>query len=188
MERGSTNEQLIHLEEMGYWAETSPDKEDNLSMKIGFVEKAWEQYHAILWHEQGYEKPIPLLTNIDLAFMACQYYKKRFSIETLFKDYKSQGFQLQKIKLKDPKMIYNLLIITSLAYIILFAIGLIAQKSEYKAKFCRKDRITDLSYFTAGKKLLDYSIAENICIFTKKSNLWTIFFFLCTVAKVRIKK
>jgi hypothetical protein len=175
VERGSTNEQIIHLEEMGYWAETSPDKEDNLSMKIGFVEKALGQYHAILWHEQGYEKPIPLLTNIDLAFMACQYYRKRFSIETLFKDYKSQGFQLQKTKLKDPKMIHNLLIIKSLAYIIVFAIGLIAQKSEYKAKFCRKYRITDLSYFTAGKKLLDYSIDENVSIFTKKSNLWTIF-------------
>ncbi|MEZ4987418.1 MAG: hypothetical protein R2795_20630 [Saprospiraceae bacterium] len=50
--------------------------------------------HAILWKDRGFNDPIPLLTNMDLGEMACRYYKRRFKIETMFKQLKSAGFQL----------------------------------------------------------------------------------------------
>ena len=50
--------------------------------------------HFLVWHERGFKEPVYLLTNQKVGLQAVGYYRKRFRIETLFKDIKSQGFEL----------------------------------------------------------------------------------------------
>ena len=54
--------------------------------------------HFVLWHERTFKDPVCLLTNQEIGQMAIGYYRKRFKIETLFKDFKSEGFNLHKSK------------------------------------------------------------------------------------------
>ena len=124
----------------------------------GWIPNAIGAYNAVLWKEQAYDAPIPLLTNLELAEMACSYYKCRFSIETLFKDFKSSGFQIHKTKVATPEMIANLLIVVCLCFLLCFALGVSVQRHKELKLFCRHDRVKDLSYFAMGKKCLSHLI------------------------------
>lgn len=79
--------------------------------------------HRLVWHHRTYEKPIYLVSNLEYAPDIMAFYKKRFSIETIFGDIKSRGFNLQKQRVKDLKMISNILIIVCLAFFIVFALA-----------------------------------------------------------------
>lgn len=130
-----------------------------------WAEKAFGgKYSAILWQEKKYPNPIPLLTNMDLAEMACAYYRQRFAIETLFKDFKSKGFWVHKTKVSNPTMLHNLLIIIALGYIFCLLLAQNIDKHEELALFCRADRVADLSLFGLGKKCLDYLIDQELSV------------------------
>ena len=121
-----------------------------------FVEDACQGHNAVLWWAEGHPNPIPLLTNMDLGEMACAYYKRRFAIETLFKQIKSAGFNLQKSKVKGEKRVANLILVVALAWIFTFCIGLMLKKMPSKtlAKAARPDRIDDLSPLRLAFKCL----------------------------------
>ena len=70
---------------------------------ICFIEGALPLANAVYWLEKGHPKPLFLLTNLDLGYEACHYYKRRFKIETLFKHLKSAGFYLHKTRLNALK-------------------------------------------------------------------------------------
>ena len=114
--------------------------------------------------------------------MACSYYRRRFSIETLFKDFKSSDFQLHKTKVENPSMIANLMIIVCLCFLLCFALGVSVQKHENLKLFCRPDRVKDLSYFAIGKKCLSYLIEKGNSI--NKFNK-TPFSFLLIINKLK---
>jgi hypothetical protein len=117
--------------------------------------------NAIVWTERNWEGPLYLLSNFELSYTFAFYYRKRWSIETLFGDVKSRGFNVHKSKLADPERVAKLLIVICLAYILIFKIGEEEQNSPIISKVTRKDR-TDLSIFTVGKKLVDYCIKRSI--------------------------
>ena len=73
--------------------------------------------HFVLWHERAFKEPICLLTNQEIGQMAIGYYRKRFKIETLFKDFKSEGFNLHKSKMTDPERLNRLIMVCALAYL-----------------------------------------------------------------------
>lgn len=144
---------------------TMAQLEQDISESYVWVEGAVAgKYNAILWHEKKYPVPIPLLTNMEVAEMACAYYRRRFAIETLFKDFKSKGFWVHKTKLSDPTMLHNLLIVIALGYIFCLLLGKSVQKHPDLAYFCRADRVSDLSIFGLGKKCLDYLIDKNLSV------------------------
>ena len=100
---------------------------DTLSMPKGhttvFLPNALPGINAVFWHEKRFENPIFLLTNMEVGKMACQYYKRRFKIETMFKQLKSKGFQLHKTQLDCPTKISNLIIVAATAFIMTFCLG-----------------------------------------------------------------
>ena len=65
--------------------------------EIVFLEDACDGDNAIYWLGKGYEDPVLLLTNMDLGEMACDYYRRRFKIETLFKQLKCVWWMCMKI-------------------------------------------------------------------------------------------
>jgi len=121
-----------------------------------FMEHACLGSHAVLWKGKGFKNPIALLTNMDVGQMACKYYKRRFKIETMFKQFKSAGFQLQKSMLGDPSRVQNLIIVIALAFIVTFCIGLIIkeQPAAVVVPFLRFDRMHKMCPITVAQKAL----------------------------------
>jgi len=107
---------------------------------------------------------------LELPEDACRWYKKRFRIETLFSDFKSRGFQLQKTGLWDPERVSRLLIAVSFAYVWCVYLGVYAMKTKWHTIIHRTDRC-DLSLFELGKRLLRRFLTNGIplphfCLFS----------------------
>ena len=146
--------------------------------EIVFVPDACQGDNAVWWHAKGFDDPIPLLTNMDLAVMACAYYKKRFKIETLFKQLKSQGFNIHKAKIQGATRVANLIIIVALAFIFTTCAGFMMKllKKEQLRLFLRHDRVHKMLPVTIVQKCLraQYIIATDI--FSNLSNNLLVFF------------
>lgn len=101
---------------------------------------------ATAWREKKWKQCIFLLSNFELSYQAACFYRKRWSIETLFSDLKTRGFNIHKSMLDEPKKLVKLLIIACLAYILVFTIGVNERDSILIPFVNRKDRM-DLSSF-----------------------------------------
>jgi Transposase DDE domain len=103
--------------------------------EVWFLASATESSNGVVWHGAGHENPIYLLTNLDLGEMACEYYKRRFKIESMFKLFKSRGFLLDKTQITCPERISRLIIVAALAFCFSYCLGCnIIQK-------CSKDEL-----------------------------------------------
>ncbi|MEW5816212.1 MAG: IS4 family transposase [Spirochaetota bacterium] len=122
---------------------------------VFFTLKAYGPVHAILWWEKGYKEPIYLVTNVESAQQACDWYRKRFRIETFFSDQKSRGFYLHKSHLSDPKRLFRLMIAACLAYIWIVFLGVQTLAKGLNTFIHRTERC-DLSLFQLGLRLLDH--------------------------------
>lgn len=115
---------------------------------IYFIEGALPLANAVYWLGKGHPKPIFLLTNLDLGYDACHYYKRRFKIETLFKHLKSAGFYLHKTRLKCPEKVANLIIVVAFSFVFSFCIGLFIKEKEPRQSLeliVRKDRLRKIT-------------------------------------------
>jgi len=117
--------------------------------------------NLLIWHSKKHKEALYLLSNMDFAQQISGYYKKRFTIETLFSDQKTKGFQLHRSKIGDPKRLANLLVVACLAYIFLLLVAIQGQVKNLTRQVHRNDRC-DLSLFTLGKRLLEYLIDQRI--------------------------
>lgn len=146
--------------------------------ELVFVADACEGDNAVLWHGKGYSKPVPLLTNMELGEMACQYYRRRFKIETLFKQMKSAGFNLQKSKVSGKTRVRHLILVVGLAFLFTFCIGIVLKLMPTQSikTFARADRYQKLSPITLAIKCLraNENLANNI--FSNLSKNWDLFF------------
>lgn len=145
---------------------------------ITFITNACENSNAIYWLGKGFDEPIYLLTNMDLADMACQYYRKRFKIELFFKQLKSAGFNLQKSMLESAERCSNLVMVLAFAFIFTFCMGLLVKQQAKKIidKIYRFDRIEIIRPITLAQKCFQNHkiIAEKLFLqFTKQ---WLTFF------------
>jgi Transposase DDE domain len=112
---------------------------------------------------KGYQEPLYLVSNMDAAEMACQYYQKRFRIETFFSDQKSRGFHIHKSHISDPQRLSRLLIAACLAYIWIIYLGALCEKEGWRSIIHRKDRC-DLSLFQLGLRTLEHFLNEDFSI------------------------
>lgn len=111
---------------------------------ICFIPGALLLANAVYWRGKGQSKPLFLLTNLELAYEACHYYKRRFKIETLFKHLKSAGFYIHKTRLKCPVKLANLIIVVAFSFVICFCMGLFIKEKEPLHRvelIVRKDRL-----------------------------------------------
>ena len=138
---------------------------------ICFIENALPLANAVYWRGKGYSKPIFLLTNIELGYEACRYYKYRFKIETLFKQLKSAGFYLHKTRLKCPVKVANLIIVVAFAFLFSVCIGLLIKEKEPLQRLeliVRKDRLGKITPIAIAQ----LAIRRNCeCVFTFFSEL-----------------
>ena len=130
---------------------------------VSFTRQGYGPVNVIAWWERGYQNPIFLVTNLDLPDEACDWYKKRFRIETFFSDQKSRGFHLHKSHLADPVRLGTLMIAACLAYLWIIYLGLTALREDWVSLIHRSDRC-DWSLFRLGLALLDYFLNEDVPI------------------------
>lgn len=143
--------------------------------EVYFSEQRYGVVNCVVWHQQIYENPIYLVCNIEDAREAMSLYKNRFSIETIFGDIKSRGFNLQKVRVSNPEMLQNLLIVVCLAFLIVFTLGV--NKTQVKiSRIMRKDRVEAYSIFQVGLKIAKYIIENQLDIFYKLKNIFKPYF------------
>lgn len=118
---------------------------------------------VVAWWRQDSQEPIYLVSNMELAEEACDWYGKRFRIETFFSDQKSRGFHLHESHISDPERMSRLLIAACLAYIWVIYLGVIAKRDQWVAIIHRTDRC-DLSLFQLGLDLLEHFLNESLPI------------------------
>jgi hypothetical protein len=112
---------------------------------------------------KGYQAPLYLVSNMDVAEEACRYYQKRFRIETFFSDQKSRGFHIHKSHISDPQRLSRLLIAACLAYIWIIYLGSLGEKEGWGSIIHRKDRC-DLGLFQLGLRILEHFLNEELSI------------------------
>ena len=110
---------------------------------------------------KGCKAPLYLVTNMDTAEVACQFYAKRFRIETFFSDQKSRGFHLHKSHLSDPQRLSCLLIAACLAYIWIVYLGAICMQEGW-VRIIHRGQRCDLSLFKVGLRLLTHFLNEEL--------------------------
>jgi Transposase DDE domain len=128
---------------------------------VCFIQGALPLANAVYWLEKGHPKPIFLLTNLELGYEACMYYKRRFKIETLFKHLKSAGFYLHKTRLKCPKKLANLIIVVAFSFVLTCCMGLFIKENEPIQSLeliVRKDRLPQIAPITIAQLAI-----RNIC-------------------------
>jgi hypothetical protein len=128
---------------------------------VSFTQTSTLTLNAIGWWASRYEEPIFLVTNIDNAYQACRYYRRRFRIETFFSDQKSRGFHIHKSHLAATARLSRLLIAACLAYIWMIAQGLQVIAANNTPLIDRTERI-DKSLFRLGLDWLKYALKKNI--------------------------
>lgn len=119
---------------------------------IKFTNKKWLT-NLLIWHGKTNKQPLYLLTNLDFAPEIKRFYKKRFLIETFFRDQKSKGFHIHKSGLRDPQRLQRLLIATCLAYILSIMAATKACKSKFYSEIARTDG-DFLSLFQLGYRFI----------------------------------
>lgn len=137
-----------------------------------FAPNAIDGIHAVYWHEKRFEKPIFLLTNMELAQMACRYYKKRFKIETMFKQLKSGGFQLHKTQLKSAEKISNLIIVVATAFLLTLCLGRFLKQNtplDELGEFIRIDKLPKMGDIILAQRCLSEHFDSALCFFSDLS-------------------
>jgi len=122
---------------------------------VSFTRQRYGPVLAVAWWRKDYQEPIYLISNMDLMEEVCEWYQKRFRIETFFSDQKSRGFHLHKSHLADPRRLAKLMIAACLAYIWIVYLGVQATQKHFLPLIHRTDRC-DLSLFQLGLRLLEY--------------------------------
>jgi hypothetical protein len=128
-----------------------------------FTQRMYGPVLAVTWWREDCKEPVHLVSNMPSAEEACNYYRKRFKIETFFSDQKSRGFHIDKSHLSDPKRLSRLLIAACLAYFWIVYLGAYAMHHSLNKIIHRTDRC-DLSLFQLGLRLLNHFLDEELPI------------------------
>ncbi|HZO90303.1 MAG TPA: transposase [Chthonomonadaceae bacterium] len=113
-----------------------------------------------VWPE-GQKEPLCLVSNLEFLDEALLWYKRRFTIETLFSDQKSRGFHLGHSHLGDPQRLERLLLACCLASLWMVCLGACVVLNGGKACIHRSDRC-DLSLFQIGLLWIEYCLNEGL--------------------------
>lgn len=126
--------------------------------QLQFTNAQFEYVNFVCWHDKTkHEHPIYLISNLNCPRLIIDLYNQRYSIECLFKDLKSNAFNIHKTRLKKPHEVFNLILIAALAFLLLTDLAFLYDTPKWRKKVqrVRKDRKV-LSFFSFAFKLIHY--------------------------------
>lgn len=104
----------------------------------------------VAWWRRDTKEPIYLVSNMEFAEEACDWYEKRFRIETFFSNQKCRGFHLDKSHISDPERMPRLLIAAC------------DSQTRPVVGDYPSDGQCDLSLFQLGLDLLEHFLNESL--------------------------
>jgi hypothetical protein len=107
-----------------------------------------------------YDRPLYLVSNLDLMEEAYFFYRRRFCIETFFSDQKSRGFYVCHSHLSDPMRLQRLLLATCLAYLWMICLGARVLQRGWLPQVHRGHRC-DLSLFQIGLLWIEHCLNQD---------------------------
>lgn len=123
---------------------------------VDFSKEKFEDVHFLYWFDQKiYDEPLFLISTFDNALDIIEAYKKRFAIETMFKDLKTRGFNLHKNRLSKIQALNNLIMVAALAFCFMMNFGISNSDNPLKIKIQRMDKNTN-SIFSYAVLLVEY--------------------------------
>jgi len=131
-----------------------------------FKSKGWRTASVVVFWDGRYRAPLCLVSDLPSDWNLIEYYRRRYPIEALFRDYKSSGWQWEKGQVKDPDHMEHLLVGMALATWIVLCIGSqVAQ--EILSKPTNGKRYTrpyegKFSLFTLGLERLLHCLIGNL--------------------------
>ena len=129
---------------------------------IDFSKEKFEDVHFLYWFDQRiYDEPLFLISNFDNTPDIIEAYRQRFAIETMFKDFKSRGFNLHKNRLQKQHAVNNLIMVAALAFCFLMNFGIANEDNPLKIKVQRIDKKVN-SIFSFAILLFQYLIKEKL--------------------------
>lgn len=111
-----------------------------------------------VWHEAE-RRHWFFVTSFDDYKVAQKWYRKRFTIETLFSDFKGRGFNLDKTKLWKPDRVSRLIFLASIAYVFTLFLGAESIVNGVYHQLVRSDDYFH-SLFQLGLIYLDHLLNE----------------------------
>jgi hypothetical protein len=112
----------------------------------------------VVWHE-GYQKHWFFVTNYADFETAKKIYAFRFTIETLFSDFKGRGFHLDKIRLWIPERVQRLLMMVAIGYVFLVFLGVESIITGVFTQLVRSDMFQE-SLFQLGIIYFEHLLNE----------------------------
>lgn len=139
--------------------------------QVYFTKERYGPINCLVWHSPHQDEPIYLVSNLAWAKDIMDYYTRRFSIETLFGDIKSRGFNIHKVRIDNPERLNTLLMVVCIAFLLAFALATFQEKLQpYWPKFLRKDRVSAYSFFQIGLRAFRFFINQHMRIFPQYVN------------------
>lgn len=110
----------------------------------------WLVNVTITWAEDARE-PLLLISTLSGGALSIAMYQRRFGIEPMFKDQKTNGFNIEQTRITDTKRIETLLILTTFAHILCTAEGdRREQQGEIKKKWYHRAWVRPRGLFLVG--------------------------------------
>lgn len=112
----------------------------------------------VVWNEAE-QRHWFFVTSFDDHKVAQKWYRKRFTIETLFSDFKGRGFNFDKTKLWKPERVSRLIFAASIAYVFTVFLGVESIVNGVYHQLVRSDDYYH-SIFQLGLIYLDHLLNE----------------------------
>ena len=131
-----------------------------------FKTRGWRTASVVVFWNGRYRSPLCLVSDLPPDWSLIEYYRRRYPIEAMFRDYKSSGWQWEKGQVKDPDHMQRLLVGMALAtWIVLCSGSQVAQ--EILAKPSSGKRYTrpyegKFSLFTLGLERLLHCLISDL--------------------------
>lgn len=133
-----------------------------------FKSSGWREASVIVYWSGVYSSPLCLVSNLPPDWIILEYYRRRYPIEAMFRDYKSSGWQWEKGQVQNPNHVERLLVGMALATWVVLCVGSqVAQ--EILAKPSRGKRYTrpyegKFSLFTLGWERLFHCLVSDLSL------------------------
>ena len=119
--------------------------------------------NIMAWWDEKEKKHFFLVTNMSSCSETQKWYSLRFTIETLFSDIKSRGFNLNKTRLRHTDRVERLIMVCAISYLFTISLGVDAVIGGLCEKLVRPaDSWYDCYYslFQIGLTYLDHLLNE----------------------------
>lgn len=121
--------------------------------KIVQIKGCWVYLSGLKYVNQKGNMEYLIVASFDKPHQSLDYYRQRWQIETMFKAFKTAGFNLESTHLKDYERLDKLLMLVALAFVWAYKVG-IYRNNEIKQIKIKKHGRLEKSFFAYGLEYL----------------------------------